>query len=295
MKRFFTSLSIKAFGLLVLPIVWSISSCSTSNTHIDEIIVVEAFSKSLSLDSISSLIPDNMSYDDSTMLADRIINSWIREQVLLAQAEKSLSEQDPQFARQIQTYRNALLVSEYESSYVDSRLNRVVTEEEITEFHNTNPELFKLSEHIVRAVFVHLPEEEVELDSVKIWLSEADSITMPRLEKWCIEHGANYAIDTEYWWLISDLLNQVPMQIYRIEDQLKRKKIIEFSEDGRTYLLKILDHRLKDLPSPLAIARERIVEIILQERRRTILENLRDELVKEAWSLGQISRDSIPL
>ena len=72
MKRFFTSLSIKAFGLLVLPIVWSISSCSTSNT-MDEIIVVEAFSKS-SLDSISSLIPDNMSYDDSTMLADRIIN-----------------------------------------------------------------------------------------------------------------------------------------------------------------------------------------------------------------------------
>ena len=236
-----------------------------------------------------------MSYDDSTMLADRIINSWIREQVLLAQAEKSLSDQDPQFARQIQTYRNALLVSEYESSYVDSRLNRVVTEEEITEFHNTNPELFKLSEHVVRAVFVHLPEEEVELDSVKIWLSEADSITMPRLEKWCIEHGANYAIETEYWWLISDLLNQVPMQIYRIEDQLKRKKIIEFSEDGRTYLLKMLDHRLKDLPSPLAIARERIVEIILQERRRTILENLRDELVKEAWSLGQISRDSIPL
>ena len=295
MKRFFTSLSIKAFGLLVLPIVWSISACSTSNTHTDEIIVVEAFSKSLSLDSISSLIPDNMSYDDSTMLADRIINSWIREQVLLAQAEKSLSDQDPQFARQIQTYRNALLVSEYESSYVDSRLNRVVTEEEITEFHNTNPELFKLSEHVVRAVFVHLPEEEVELDSVKVWLSEADSITMPRLEKWCIEHGANYAIDTEYWWLISDLLNQVPMQIYRIEDQLKRKKIIEFSEDGRTYLLKILDHRLKDLPSPLAIARERIVEIILQERRRTILENLRDELVKEAWALGQISRDSIPL
>ena len=118
-----------------------------------------------------------------------------------------------------QTYRNALLVSE-ESSYVDSRLNRVVTEE-ITEFHNTNPELFKLSEHVVRAVFVHLPEEEVELDSVKIWLSEADSITMPRLEKMRIEHGANYAIDTEYWWLISDLLNQVPMQIYCIEDQLK--------------------------------------------------------------------------
>ena len=139
MKKFFTSLSIKVFGLFVLPFVWSISSCSTSNSNTDEIIIVEAFSKSLSLDSISSLIPDNMSFEDSTMLADRIINSWIREQVLLAQAEKSLSDQDPKFTRQIQNYRNALLVSEYESSYVDSRLNRVVTEKEITGFHNTNP------------------------------------------------------------------------------------------------------------------------------------------------------------
>ncbi len=295
MKKFFTSSSIKQFGLIVLPIVWSISSCSTSNTYNDEIIVVEAFRKTLSLDSISTLIPDNMSYEDSILFSDRIINSWIREQVMLAQAEKSLSDQYPKFERQIQTYRNSLLVSEYESSYVDSRLNRVVTEEEITEFHNLNPELFKLSEHVVRAVFVHLPEEEVELDSVKFWLSEADSITMPNLEKWCIEHGANYAIDTEYWWLISDLLNQIPMQIYRIEDQLKRKKIIEFNDNGRTFLLKILDHRLKNLPSPLAISRDRIVEIILQERRRTILENLRDELVKEAWALGQISRDSIQL
>ena len=295
MKKFSTSLSIKVLGLIVLLTIWSISSCSTSNTYTDENIVVKAFSKSLRLDSISSLIPDNMSDDDSTMLADRIINSWIREQVLLAQAENNLSDKDPIFARQIQTYRNALLVSEYESSYVDSRLNRIVTEEEITNFHNTNPELFKLSEHIVRAAFVHLPKEEVELDSVKLWLSKADSITIPRLEKWCIEHGANYAIDTEYWWLISDLLNQIPMQIYRIEDQLKHKKIIEFSDGGRTYLLKILDHRLKNLPSPLAIARERIVEIILQERRRSILENLRDELVKEAWSLGQIRRVSIAL
>ena len=115
MKKFFTSLSIKVFGLFVLPFVWSISSCSTSNSNTDEIIIVEAFSKSLSLDSISSLIPDNMSFEDSTMLADRIINSWIREQVLLAQAEKSLSDQDPKFTRQIQNYRNALLVSEYES------------------------------------------------------------------------------------------------------------------------------------------------------------------------------------
>ncbi len=295
MKKFFTSLSIKAIGALVITVLMVVQACTTTNANTVDIVVVEAFGRSLTLDTISARIPDNLNYDDSTMLADRIVNSWIREQVLLSQAEKSLNEEDSKFQRQIQTYRNALLISEYESRFVNSRLNRDVTDAEVEEFHANNPELFKLPEHVIQAVFFHLPEEEVELDSAKHWLQEADSITMPLLEKWCIEHSATYHVDTEYWWYLSDLLDQVPLQIYRLEDQLKRRKVTEFSSEGHTYMLKILDHRLKDFPSPLAIARERIEEIIVQDRRRELLDNLRDDLVKEAWSLGFISRDSIPL
>tara|TARA_B100001564_G_scaffold314801_1_gene289145 strand:- start:25 stop:915 length:891 start_codon:yes stop_codon:yes gene_type:complete len=296
MKKFFTDLSIKGvFGLFIILFYWAFGSCNSTNPNSDSIIVVEAFGKSLSLDSISARIPNMLGYDDSAMLADRIVNSWIREQVLLAQAEESLLEENEKLESQIQTYRNALLISEYENRFVNSRLNRTVTEVEIDEFHKTHPELFKLSEHVVKAVFFHIPEEELELDSAKFWLNKADSLSMPKLEKWCIEHNATYAIETEDWWYLSDLLNQVPMQIYRLEDQLKSRKVTEFSFEARTYMIKFLDHQLKDLPSPLAIARERIEEIIIQERRSELLDNLRDDLVKEAWSLGLIRRDSIPL
>ena len=134
MKKFFTDLSIKGvFGLFIISCVWALGSCNSSSPNSDSIIVVEAFGKSLSLDSISARIPDNLSYDDSTMLADRIVNSWIREQVLLAQAEESLVEENEKLESQIQTYRNALLISEYENRFVNSRLNRTVTEVEVEE------------------------------------------------------------------------------------------------------------------------------------------------------------------
>ena len=84
------------------------------------------------------------------------------------------------------------------------------------------------------------------------------------------------------------------MQIYRVEYQLRQRKVIEFTDDNKRYLLRILEHQFKDLPSPIGIARERIVDLILQERRRTLLEDLRDDLVKEAWAQGEIIRDSIP-
>jgi hypothetical protein len=293
--KFYTGLSIRTLGALFIPLVFSIHSCSTPGNYSGDVYVVEAFGNTLPLDSISSRIPDNMSYDDSIIMSDRIIGSWIREKVLLAQAEKSLSGSHLQFEEKINSYRNALLVSEYENQFVNSRLNRDVTEEEVQNFHESNPELFKLPEHVVRALFVHLPEEELGLDSVKIWLAEADSTSIPRLEKWSIEHNAVFAIDSDYWWFLSDLLNHIPLQIYRIEDQLKNRKVIVFTSEGRTYMLRILEHRLKDLPSPLAIAGEQIEELIIQERRRNLLDGLRDDLVKEAWSLGLISRDSLPL
>jgi len=84
------------------------------------------------------------------------------------------------------------------------------------------------------------------------------------------------------------------MQIYRLEDQLRERRLIEFTDNETRYLLRILDHRFKDRPSPLGIARTRIEDLIIQERRRSLLEGLRDELVKEAWAQGEIFRDSIP-
>jgi hypothetical protein len=146
----------------------------------------------------------------------------------------------------------------------------------------------------VRALYVQLPQEETQLDSARFWLEAADSLSIPKLEQWCIEHGAHFALDFEYWWFLSDLLDQIPMQIYRVEDQLRKRKVIEFTNDNKRYLLRILEHQFKDRPSPIGITRERIVDLILQERRRALLEDLRDELVKEAWAHGEIIRDSIP-
>jgi len=259
-----------------------------------ERIVISAFGETLSLDKLSKRIPDVMSIEDSTLMAERIIEGWIREHVLLAEVEKNISEFNHDFEADVTAYRNALLVSHFESRYVASRIDGNVEENEIENFHNEHADLFLLQEHVVRALYVQLPGEETQLDSVRTWLEASDSLSIPKLEQWCIEHGAHFALDFDYWWFLSDLLDQIPMQIYRIEDQLRLRKVIEFTDDNKRYLLRILEHQFKDLPSPIGVARDRIVDLIIQARRRTLLEDLRDDLVKEAWAQGEIIRDSIP-
>ena len=285
---------LKSKGFIVLTALVSLNACVIfSDETIEDKVVVSAFGKNLLLDSLCSRIPDELSFEDSTLLSERIIEGWVRENVLLAQAEKNINEFSSSFESSIRSYRNALLVTKFEREFIASRVDTKVQDEEIEKFHSDYPELFQLKEHVLRAVFFEINTEEDMLDSARIWLTTADSISVPKLEQWSIERGAHFALDVDYWWFLSDLLQTVPMQVYRIEDQLRDRRLIEFTEGDSRYLLRILEHRLKDLPSPISIARERIVDLIIQERRRTILENLRDDLVSDAWANGEIIRDSI--
>ena len=285
---------LKSESIIVLIALVSLHACVLfSDDTIENKVVVSAFGKNLLLDSLCSRIPDELSFEDSTLLSERIIEGWVRENVLLAQAEKNINEFSTAFESSIRSYRNALLVTQFEREFIASRVDTKVQDEEIEKFHSDYPELFQLKEHVLRAVFFEINTEEDMLDSVRIWLTTADSSSVPKLEQWSIERGAHFALDVDYWWLLSDLLQTVPMQVYRIEDQLRDRRLIEFTDGDSRYLLRILEHRLKDLPSPISIARKRIVDLIIQERRRSILENLRDDLVSDAWANGEIIRDSI--
>lgn len=285
---------LKSKGFIVLTALVSLNACVIfSDETIEDKVVVSVFGKNLLLDSLCSRIPDELSFEDSTLLSERIIEGWVRENVLLAQAEKNINEFSSAFESSIRSYRNALLVTKFEREFIASRVDTKVQDEEIEKFHSDYPELFQLKEHVLRAVFFEINTEEEMLDSARIWLTTADSSSVPKLEQWSIERGAHFALDVDYWWFLSDLLQTVPMQVYRIEDQLRDRRLIEFTDGDSRYLLRILEHRLKDLPSPISIARERIVDLIIQERRRSILENLRDDLVSDAWANGEIIRDSI--
>ena len=285
---------LKREGFIVFIALVSLNACAFfSDQTIEDKVVVSAFGKNLLLDSLCSRIPNELSFEDSILLSERIVEGWVRENVLLAQAEKNIDEFSSEFEASIRSYRNALLVTQFEREFIASRVDTQVQDEEIEKFHSDYPELFQLKEHVLRAVFFEINTEEELLDSARVWLTKADSSSVPKLEQWSIERGAHFALDVDYWWFLSDLLETVPMQVYRIEDQLRDRRLIEFTDGESRYLLRILEHRLKDLPSPISIARKRIVDLIIQERRRRILENLRDDLVSDAWANGEIIRDSI--
>lgn len=277
-----------------------------------DVVVARAFGEVLTKDSLAHWVPDELSLEDSAVFAERMIQRWMREQTLLAHAESHLQDELASITQALTAYRNSLMINTYETRYVEGRLDRDVTAEEIQAYHEAHPELFTLNDHAVRVLFAHLPDPAHDAErkglpwtkqQQKAWekeqaaamkmLAAADSMAIPAFERWCMERGAMHHVDVEAWWTLSDLLDEVPLSLYRVEDQIQRTEPITFVTDGKRYFLRFLDHGLKGKTAPLEAAKDQITELILQARRRAMLEALRDTLLQDAWNSGALSRENL--
>ena len=93
-------------ALLAVGLGVGLGSCGSGETGSgDDAVVARAFDKTLGVADLASRIPDDALPEDSIAMAQRIIDTWIREQVLVHQAINSLPEDLQNFDAEIETYR----------------------------------------------------------------------------------------------------------------------------------------------------------------------------------------------
>ena len=64
----------------------------------------------LTMEELRERIPNNISAEDSTALAQEIIQSWLKDALVLQEAEKISDEEKLAVERRIEDYRKSLLI-----------------------------------------------------------------------------------------------------------------------------------------------------------------------------------------
>lgn len=232
-------------------------------------------------------VPVGLSLDDSATAAQRYVDQWVREQILVAQAEAALPPEAMAFEDEIKAYRNALLLHSFKERYVNERLDSEVSEEEALAFYEANEASFMLTDYAVRVLFINAPETAV-LDDVREPFAALDSTGMIDIERWCVENGAVYGLDGSTWWTLSAFTKEVPMNFYRTESQLSSRRLVDFEAEGRHYLVRFIEHALKDEVAPFSAVRNDVTEMILHRRKQQLLLAMEEQLVVKAWAEGLV-------
>ena len=124
MKRF-------AIGLIL---VLALFSCQNSKNGSGDKAIATIYDKVLYQSDLQSVLYDGISVNDSLFRTKAFIDNWIRRQLLIHQAENNIDKSELDFSKQIEDYRNSLIIYKYESLLIEQNLDTVVSEDEIAKY-----------------------------------------------------------------------------------------------------------------------------------------------------------------
>lgn len=273
-----------------LLLLWSLSSCDLikmkedlSSEEPTSRQVARVGSQFLYANDLEGIAPEGMSAEDSVQRAVRFVNDWIKKQLLINEASTKIEFDEAEIERKILDYKYSLMGYEYQTYYINNRLNREVTDEEIQAYYEKNIDNFILKQNIIRGKFIKLPTGAPKIKEVRSLLYSNRDDKIEELNSYCLSFATTYQLNDSIWMVFDEVIKNSPLaEIPNKVQYLKRRKFAETEDDIFKYFLKIDEYRISDNISPLEFVKEDVKNIIINKRKVELAKKLEDDVYEKA-------------
>ena len=228
-------------------------------------------------------LPSYVSKDDSLIKISNFIETWAKEKVLYDLSIINLSQSKrAEIDELVDNYRIDLYINSYKDLIVNSKIDSIVTNEQIDSFYSTNVNNFKLNENLVKYRYVKVPDDNININRIRryiVRMSEQDRYFLDSLNF----QFADLKLDDSIWFTERDVIssinfiNQNNKSRYFIKDRL-------FTLNESNYInFFIVDDMLKsgNIP-PKSYLYDRIKSTIINQRKLDILKGINQEILNDA-------------
>ena len=258
------------------------SSCQGKKAEEKSEVVISVYGKKLYKADLENIVYEGISYNDSVLRSKVYIDKWVRNQLLIRQAENNLTPEQLDFSKRLEEYRNSLVINKYETELINQNLDTEVAEDQIYDYYNRNSAEFRLNRDIVQIASVSLPN-----DSKKKWIftklfRDYDSLMIDSLTSLAEQYALSYDFNIQEWRNFEDVIDTFALKVKDNKSFLNEKKFFVVNNDDVYTLVKICDYKLVGDVSPCEMETDRIKYIILSNRKKELLENLYNDLYSKA-------------
>ena len=247
-----------------------------------EVVVAECYGKYLYESDLKGLVPENTPVLDSIQRVNAFIDSWVKRQVLIHQAENNLNKEELNLDKQMEEYRNSLVIYAYESQLINQKLDTIVSEDEIADYYEQNKEDFQLRNTMVRVAYVIIDENSKQKAALQKLMSDRDTLMLQNIDVLATYYAAKSYLDVDQWVRLDELTNIVPIQIFNAESFLKKNKFVCFDMNDYTYMVRFVDYLLEASTSPMEMVRDNIKSVILAQRKQAMINKMQADLYEKA-------------
>ncbi len=141
-------------------LILTLASCQNSRNGNGDKIVATVYDKILYQSDLQDVLYEGISFNDSLVRTKAFIDKWIRRQLLIHQAENTIDKSELDFSRQMEDYRNSLIIYKYESMLVEQNLDTVISDEEIEKYLKDNSPI-EMDSVSVRNILLNMRRKEL--------------------------------------------------------------------------------------------------------------------------------------
>jgi len=250
-----------------------------NETKIERKKIARVHDKYLYSDQIN-LVPVNQ---DSFTFVNNYINNWAKNELLISKAKFNIDKTPTHIDSLVESYKSSLLIHHYKQLLIQSQLNRNVEDSIIETYYFNNIENFTLGENLFKIKYVKIKKIAPNLEFLEVNFPP-DSLNFKKTEDYCLQFSEKFFFNNLDWINSEDILSELPSQIteYDIDKKFKKGKIVIVEDSLYNYYLYIDDLEKMGSPSPLDYVSLLIEKIIINKRKKDLINNIEFNLLQKA-------------
>ena len=243
----------------------------------------------LTVGDVAVEIPVGLNDSARALFIENYIDEWISSQLIYDVACKNLTNIE-HLNNLVEAYKRDLYAYEYRKRLSDERLVSELPEDTLMAFYTAYRNEFKLQRDVAKGIFLKVPAHAPQLQSLRKWVASVASQDIEKIEKYAVKNAIGYDYFLDRWVNVEDLKDNIPYEFDSNTSVLKPQKLFEHKSNDMIYMLYIDSCLYAGDVMPYEVARQRIVEILLNERRVSFNKELEHALYEEAVANGVVER-----
>ena len=268
-------------GLIILVLMFM--GCSKTSQQDNTDAIARVNDVYLYESDLENLVPSGSSKNDSVAIVKDYINRWAMQQLLVNRAEKNINKTKQQELEElINQYKIDLYSKSYLEDLVMTKVDTLISDDEIKRYYEKNKNNFKASEPLIKLRYINLIKGNTKLGIINNKLLNFSKKDQAELQKMAVQFKY-YALNDSIWVDVNQVYEKLPF----INQENKQKFIspgmaYQFTDNNLIWLVKIKDVVEKNNNVPLQYIKPTIKQIILNNRKKDLINKIQTEITNDA-------------
>ncbi len=269
-------------GILFLTILMSISGCHLTQNESGKTPIAKIYDSYLYLEDIPAKIYRGKSVDDSLSALHQYMEDWAYKTLILKQAERNVDT--VKINHLTRQFKKDLLTETYKELLLQKFIDTIVPADTLQKYYQTYKQYFISTNNYVLPQFVVVTKRNAKVSKIRKWFFSGHAAYADSLVK-NTPAFTHYNLEGNKWYKLTAFQKELPV-LKKINEKyiLKKRKKFVLTDSLSLYLVFIKNAVSKQEILPLELVQNDLKQLILSQRKKQALSQLKNHLKEEAIS-----------